>query len=802
MTSQTTIEQRTETQAVCLHCGDACGPKSIHTHEGSFCCSGCEAVYRILRDHNLCDYYVVGDESTRHRRPAFGRDDYAVLDQRDVRIRYVEYADGDVENLRFDVPNLHCVSCMWLLDRLHEFDPGIIVSTADISRRQVAIRIKPNVTTIRNVAELLARIGYPPVIRAESTHREDQQRQQERRSLYLRMGVAGFAAGNIMLFGIARYLAQGDLPPSLVLLFNILSIVLATPVVVYSASPWWRSAWGAISHRRINLDVPVALGITAIFIRSLVDIGMGTGDGYLDSFAGLVFFLLIGRLFQTKAYDSISFDRTYRSFFPLYVRRERKSAVTTVPLDDIAPGDTMIVRHGEVIAADSVVLGQGGFVDYSFVTGESAPVECVEGTFVYAGARVIGRAIRCTATAAAARSYLATLWERSGSTVPRSSLLRLSDRFASVFTGLALTIAVAGAAFYLPDTASALDVFTAVLIIACPCALTLAAPITLGTAMGQLGLRNIWLKNTATVVQLADVDAVVFDKTGTLTYGDLVLTRQGDPLPVDVNLAIRRVAASSSHPVSRALAGDMSDMADEVEEGQQTIRGRALGYDVVLGSAQALRNEGYDVEDIPFAIVHAAVNGHYVGCWSAQSSVRHGIETSIQRLHSDGVKTFLASGDTNREAALFASVFAQSEMIFSASPETKRLLVEKLRGEGHHVLMMGDGLNDSVAMSSADVAVAVTDATATLVPACDVIIDGDSAHHIDVLIRYSRTMKNFIFINLGVSVLYNAVGLSLAVSGMLTPLAAAVLMPVSNLTVIGIGVAAARWFGRRAVWES
>jgi len=670
-----------------------------------------------------------------------------------------------------------------------------------MSRRQVAVRIHPQITTVRNVAELLAQLGYPPVVRAESSHHEDQQRQQERRSLYLRMGVAGFAAGNIMLFGISKYLAGGALPPSLSLLFNILSITLATPVVVFSASPWWRSAWGAVSHRRINLDVPVALGIAAIFLRSLVDIILGTGDGYLDSFAGLVFFLLIGRLFQTKAYDSISFDRTYRSFFPMYVRRERHSAVTTVPIDDIVPGDTMIVRHGEVIAADSVVISRGGYVDYSFVTGESAPVECVEGTYVYAGARVTGRAIRCTATAAAARSYLATLWEQSGSSVPRSSLLRLSDRFASVFTALALTIAIGGAVLYLPDVTAALDVFTAVLIIACPCALTLAAPITLGTAMGQLGRQKIWLKNTATVVQLAGVDAVVFDKTGTLTYGDLVLTRQGDPLPDDVELAIRRVAASSSHPVSRALAADMSEPADDVEEGQQAIRGHALGYDVILGSADALRHQGYTTDEVPRAIVHAAVNGEYVGCWTAQSAMRARMDVSIQRLRSDGIVTMLASGDTDREAELFASAFEQSEMIFSASPDTKQHLVSTLRADGHHVLMMGDGLNDALAMSAADVAVAVTDATATLVPACDVIVDGDSAHHIDKIIRYSQTMKKFIFINLGVSVVYNTLGLTMAVSGILTPLAAAILMPVSNLTVIGIGVAAARWYGRRSVWE-
>lgn len=801
MTERITITQRTETQTDCLHCGDTCGPKSILTPEGSFCCTGCEAVYRILSEHNLCDYYVVGDETTRHRRPVFRRDDYAALDQTDVKTRYIEYADTDVENLRFDVPNLHCPSCMWLLDRLHEFDSGILVSTADMSRRQVAVRINPRITTVRNVAELLAQLGYPPVVRAESTHQEDQLRQQERRSLYLKMGVAGFAAGNIMLFGITKYLAGGELPPALVLLFNILSIILAAPVVVYSASPWWRSAWGAVSHRRINLDVPVALGIAAIFVRSLVDIGMGLGDGYLDSFAGLVFFLLIGRLFQTKAYDSISFDRTYRSFFPLYVRRERQSVVSTVPLDDIVPGDTMIIRHGEVIAADGVVLGNGGYVDYSFVTGESAPIECGEGTFVYAGARVIGRALRCTATAAAARSYLAMLWERSSTSVPRTSLLRLSDRFAATFTALAVVIAVGGAALYLPDIGKALDVFTAVLIIACPCALTLAAPITLGTAMGQLGLRKIWLKNTATVVQLADVDAVVFDKTGTLTRGDLLLTRHGDPLSQDEELAIRRVAASSSHPVSRALAGDMCDTADDVEEGQQAIRGRALGYDVLLGSAQALRHEGYVVHDVPFAIVHAAVNGQYIGCWSALSTVRAGMDTSIRRMREEGITAVLASGDTEREADLFTSAFAHDEMTFSASPEVKQKLVESLRTKGHHVLMMGDGLNDAIAMSSADVAVAVTDATATLVPACDVIVDGDSARHIDTVIRYSKTMKKFIFINLGVSIIYNSIGLSMAVSGVLTPLAAAILMPVSNLTVIGIGVAAARWYSRRTVWE-
>jgi Cu+-exporting ATPase len=577
---------RNQQRPQCAHCGDFCDSSNIRlpafversatqdsadqSNDIVFCCNGCRTVYEILRDHAMCDYYAVGGtpagvsmRSATHTRFA-SRTDYESLDDSSVVRTLVSYFSESRQRIVWHVPSLHCASCVWLLEQLDRFDSGILFSEVDIFRKTVTVDVDPRRTTLRRVAESMARVGYAPVIQADSegdgnsNSASAPQSQTTSRSLYAKIGVAGFAAGNTMMIYVAQYFAQPEhgsqslLGPKLQWVFGWLSILLSVPVLLYSASPWFVAAWAALRRKRVTLDVPVALGIATLFVRSAVDLGLGSSEGYLDSFNGLVFFLLIGRLFQQKAFDALSFDRTYRSFFPLSVRVERAGEHVIVPIEQIAIGERLLVRNAEVVPCEAVLQTGAAYLDYSFVTGEAQPVECIAGSIVHPGGRVIGRAAELVATKRVSHTELSAMWGRSARSAKRRPLiLDISDVFGKWFTSVALAVAVLGAALWLPDLKSAFDVFTAVLIIACPCALTLAAPITLGTAMGVLGKFGIYLKHISVLIELPRITSVYFDKTGTLTFSDPDILFRGRDLTEDEWRTVRGCSAIIASAESR-----------------------------------------------------------------------------------------------------------------------------------------------------------------------------------------------------------------------------------------------------------
>lgn len=785
------------TRTTCAHCGDPCGRDVVTDGTRTFCCTGCRSVYEILRRNDLCTYYDLDSNPATSMKGA-STDEYAALDDPAVERLFVEFDAAGTRRLRFEIPSMHCASCVWLLEQLDRLDPGIRRSQVDLLRKLVRVEIDPTQTSTRAVATVLASVGYRPLVRPEGAEGTS----PAIRAIYLRMGVAGFAAGNVMMFSIARYFAgPGGMSPALESVFDVLSIVLSIPVLFYSASSWWRSAWGAIRRRTVNLDVPVALGIAVLFVRSVSDIIIGQSEGFLDSFTGLVFFLLIGRLFQQKAFDAVSFDRTYRSFFPLSVRLERRGTEEIVAVDAIRVGDTMVVRNGEVIPCDAVMISNVGYVDYSFVTGESIPVECTEGSIIYAGGKVVGGRMRLTATKSVSHGYLASLWDRSGQRTPRTSLMRLADAFGKYFTIGAVGFALVGGLAWLPNVGMSVAVLTSVLIIACPCALTLAAPATLGTAMALLGRRGIFLKNIGVLLDLESVDTVVVDKTGTLTTTRHDVQWQGRGLSDHERDLIASLAAQSTHPISRSIAEGFGatdrvvhDVSEHVGEG---VQGDISGQRVRIGSAAFV---GADGEQMDVA-AWASIDDHVVGAFVLRPRVRPGITDMVRALRAR-CTVWLLSGDGERDRRIFGQIFDDMCMRFGASPFDKVKHLQALRSRGGHVLMIGDGLNDAGAMAEADVAIAVTDETATLVPACDVIMHADRLPDVPILLQYARRMKHLIWWSLVFSMVYNLIGLWLAIAGMLSPVIVAVMMPVSSLIVIGVSVLGARWFGRRSVWAS
>lgn len=776
--------------AVCLHCGDPCDHQPRVTPAGTFCCAGCESVFALLAEHGLTAFYTCDVQPGLSQKCLSARDPqrFAGFDDVGVAARFV-VTRGDRAEVTLPVPAMHCASCLWLLEQLWRFHPGILRSEANLLRRTVSVEFRPESISLRQIAEQLASLGYEPVIDQEPPNRTP----LARRHLYLRIGLAGFAFGNVMLFSIPRYVNGAPLEPQFQALFGWLNIAFSLPVLMFSARPYFTSSWAALRARAITLDVPIALGLAVLFGRSVVEVATRTGEGFFDSFAGLVFFLLIGKLFQHKAFDELSFDRTMKSFLPLSVRAGTGDDLRVTPVQDLRSGDEMVLRPGEVIPADAVLMSDEGAIDLAFVTGEQAPVAIRRGSYVQAGGRVTRHAIRLTVAKPVSTSRLAELWSHPVFRTPKQHWLpSVLATFGQWFTVAALALAAIGAALWWPDGRKAAEVATAVLIIACPCAFTLAAPITLGTAMGVLGRAGFFLKNPETALDLGRVDEVVFDKTGTLTVSTASATMaQHDFNDADWRL-VRRLAAESVHPISRAIAADVTthEAATDVREVPgRGITGTIGGHAVSLGSAAFFADRGRlaQVDSVsPELTAWASIDRGTPRLIRLLPAERPHIRSAIAAIKNTFIVRLL-SGD-RASASLsgtWQSAFGE-RMHFDQSPEDKLAAIRAAQARGGRIAMIGDGLNDAAALAAADVGIAVSDDTACLVPACDAVIRGDRLVNLPAFLAYARRGRRVIVLCFTVSLIYNALGLGLALAGHLTPLATAILMPVSSLTIVAL----------------
>ncbi|MBU3698423.1 MAG: HAD-IC family P-type ATPase [Candidatus Kapabacteria bacterium] len=786
---------------VCYHCGAECRSGSVQADAHSFCCHGCAGVYELLRAHDSCTYYDV--EAHPGQRPE--SDHASRYDGLDLSGAFVS-SGGAVGRsiLQVQIPDMHCASCVWLLERLTRFDEGIVSSRVDLMSRTLTVDFRTDRTTASRIAMLLTSLGYPPVTQAEAN--DGKAVKSGRRKLYTQLGVAGFASGNVMMIGLAKYVAgPGGMSPDVELTLRSIEVILSIPVLLYCAQPWLRSAWGSLRRGVVNLDVPVSIGVLTLFFRSFVDIFITRGDGFLDSFTGLVFLLLIGRLFQQRAFQALEFDRSMRSFFPLSATRIHRGTRHDVAIEDLAVGDLIFVRNGEVIAADAILLQSSAVVDYAYLTGESEPVECAPGAMLYAGGRILGRSVQLSVVKPSTTSYMASLWSRQDTHTQRTKLAWTSERFGLIFTIGALGIALAAGIAWLPNIEMALTVFSSVLIIACPCALTLAMPITYGTAMTMLAGKGIFLKNVAAISELQSVGHVVFDKTGTLTSPDKV-EYVGEPLAPWQRMAFASMARHSTHPVSQAIARQEESfeaLMIDVEE----ISGKGLvctigDVQLALGSVGLATVPMTDVSpDVNRSGSLAIIDGRAVGRYLMRHTMRPGVEQMVRRLMRRSTNVSVISGDSPASGAVLSRLFRPEQVQLSATPEEKVQRIHEVQKAGVRVLMVGDGLNDIAAMSAANVSVAVSNGSSRIVPACDVMIDAGRVPVIDRILEYATAQRIVVQIAFWFTMAYNVLGITLAASGQLSPVITAIMMPASSLLVIAISVGGARWTFRRMPWE-
>lgn len=791
---------KVEEDLLCAHCGEGCRRDSVSEGDLAFCCRGCLTVYYLLRDNNLDSFYQIHGATGISLKGKDNAAKFEFLEDDSVRQKLLDFTDGTTSRVTFHIPQMFCSSCIWLLENLHRLNAAVLEARVNFPRRTVAVTYREGELSLRGLTELLAQLGYTPKITLQTIEKRSFVRDNKR--LILQTGIAGFAFANIMLFSFPDYLAgEMGVGAQYQQYFGFLSLLLALPVFFYSAVDFFRAAFQGLRVKQVHLDLPLSIGIVALFVRSLYEVATQSGTGYFDSFTGLVFFLLIGRVFQSKTFQSLSFDRDYKSYFPLSVTVKTKSGERQLVLSRLKPGDVVVARNGELIVADSVLRSREVSIDYSFVTGESRPVCRSAGEMLYAGGRIVGAPAEMEVVKDVSQGYLVSLWSSSKFAQRREgTATRISQKVGGRFTVavIALSLATFGYWFRFGFDAAITNT-TAVLIVACPCALSLSIPFTFGTVMQVLGRRGFFLREPNIVENLAQVDAVVFDKTGTLTSTTEATMRfVGEGMSAKQMAMLKGLALASTHPLSRRIAQWASGIEEEVPERVQEIPGKGISGRFVagemrLGSSRWAAEDGTISESGTVVVLDGSVLGRFEFGGGFRESSAEIVPTLRERY-----EVSLVSGDNASQSGEFVTMFGGEENLhFDQSPHDKLNYVDGLKSAGKRVLMVGDGLNDSGALAAADVGVALTEDIATFSPASDAIL---SAEHFGELPRYlnlSRRALRIVQISFVISLIYNVVGGYFAVSGQLSPLIAAILMPVSSVSVVGFAVAMTRLSARQ-----
>ncbi|TDW96697.1 Cu+-exporting ATPase [Dinghuibacter silviterrae] len=767
-----------------MHCGEDCPPEPVRVGDLAFCCEGCRMVYQLLDRNGLCTYYNLNERPGVNRRIPVREDKFAFLDDAGVAGGLVDFSSDTETHVRFYLPAIHCSSCLYLLEHLHKLEEGISLSRVDFAAREVSVVFDPKRMSLRKLAELLTSLGYEPYISLKDWGGK---KAPVSKGLIYQLGVAGFCFANIMLISFPEYLGLDHTEPAIRSVFRFLNLLVSLPVVLYAAQPFYISAWKGLRHRFLNIDAPIVLAIAVTFGRSLWEVWTGHGSGYFDSLTGIVFFMLLGRVLQDKTYRQLSFDRDYTSYFPVAVTVLVDGAATVKTMPAIRAGDTLKIHSGELIPADGILTRGRASIDYSFVTGESTPVDKSVGELLYAGGRQEGGAIELLVVREVAQSYLTQLWNRKGRAGSKVSFVHPLARY---FTYIVLSIAAGAALYWMGHDPSRIwNTVTAVLIVACPCALLLSSTFTNGNLLRILGRNHFYLRNAEVIERIAGVDHIVFDKTGTLTApGGQAMTWTGEALSEDDRRRVATLAAQSAHPLSRALARELqAGVACSVlgfeEHPGAGIKGFVDGEHLLLGSAEFVGTTAAPVS-AQGSRVYVSINSRVAGFFEWTSPYRAGLHDLVATLQHNYTLSVL-SGDNDREKERLAALLGPAARLhFHQTPKGKVNYIRRLQAEGDRVMMIGDGLNDAGALERSDAGIALTDDCNNFTPASDAILRSDQIQKLPAFIRLCRSGKHIILASFILSVLYNLAGLSFAVSGALSPMVAAILMPSSSLTIL------------------
>ena len=759
------------------------------------CCAGCEAVTRLILDAGLEDFYRFRSApapkvETADKARWQGFDEMAVLDVYAPRL-----ANGERE-LRLQLDNLRCAACGWLVEKTLAEKTGVGDIRLNSVSGRMLLRWKQEEARLSDMLAMLESLGFKP-----HPLREGEQvsgRDGERRRFLKRLAVAGLGMMQVMMYGVAMYIgAFEDMDPAIQQFLRYISLLIATPVVLYSAAPFFRGAWRDLVVRRPGMDVPVALAIGGAYVASVWHTFAGAGEVYFDSVSMFVFFLLIGRYVELMArHDVVQGGAALAATLPAVAERiDADGETRSIPLTLLHAGDRVRVRTGDTVPADGRLLDERAALDEALLSGESAAVQHTRNENIPAGAINRGGAFMIEVTRVGRDTFLSGITRLlENAQVSRPRVARVADRLARWFVaGVLLAAGITALAWSQLDPARAFEITLSVLVVTCPCALALAVPVALTAATGTLAERGLLTVNSDALESLHGVTDIVFDKTGTLTRGAPRIRRTvvlGD-VPEDECLALAAgLEAHANHPIAeafRAVARVTRHFAQSEQQPGLGIKGKCEGVTYRIGAAA-------------FALPHATLeaptkNGSWV-LLSRESDVRSEplawfeIEDSLRaesaavvaQLKDKGFNVHLFSGDTESTVMQVAARVGIASAVARLKPEEKLARVRALQDEGRRVLMIGDGINDSPVLAGADVSIAMGSGAALAQSSADFVLAGKLAA-LPASLVVAGDARRIMRQNLGWAAGYNLLALPLAAAGLVAPWMAAIGMSASSLLV-------------------
>ncbi len=804
----------------CTHCGLPVPPGLVQEGaETQFCCSGCETVYGVIHEHGLERYYALREDEDRQVAKTSGRrydefDDPAFLEL------YARTREDGLAEIELLLEGVHCAACVWLVEKVPAVREGVIEVRLDLPRRRARVVWNPEAIALGAIARLLDSLGYPvhPYRRSEA---EKIARREDRR-LLLRLGVSGAAAGNVMLIAFALYGGMfHGMAAEYETFFRWTSLIIAVPAVLYGGSVFFRGAWAALRTGALHMDLPISIGILAGFGWGAVNTVRGTGEIYFESVTALVFLLLAGRLVQQRRQRAAR-DAAELLFAlaPASARlvepgaAEGEELVREVPVEVLRPGCLVELRAGDAAPADGVVARGTSRIDLSLLTGESRPVAVEPGAELFAGTVNLGArlVVRVDKTGEETRvgKLMALVEESAGRKAP---IVLLANRLAGWFTAAALALAAVTFLVWLalepgaPD--AAIERAVALLIVTCPCALGLATPLAVSAAIGKAARRGILIKGADVLERLARPARLWLDKTGTLTRGETRLVHwSGDARVLPLVAALEQhsahplaeafLAALEEEPFASAVRGGLPE-AEHVDESLGGgVRGRVAGVEVVVGSPGYLERMHGALDTVERARVRSitekghtpvlvALDGALVAEAAFGDPLREEAPALIAKLRKEGWQAGILSGDHQDVVSAVGGQLGLPEEACRGGvvPEQKLAAVSHEGGDEAPV-MVGDGVNDAAALAAAGVGIAVRGGAEAALAAADVYLSEEGLAPLDHLLSGAARTLRVIRRNLIFSLLYNVVGATLAITGVINPLIAAILMPASSLTVLTI----------------
>lgn len=780
----------------CFHCGDTIELAGYQYAEHDFCCLGCQTVYQILNENNMQSYYRYNQHPGKSKQGKTA--DLSYLNEAAIVDKLIDFKDEQITIITFYIPVIHCSSCIWLLENLYKINPHVISSKVDFMKKQASITFKHTDLSLYHLVELLVSIGYEPKITLQDVVKEGNKVNSN--PLIAKIAVAGFCFGNSMMLSFPEYFGLAGFEKSYSVFFGYANLLFTLPVLCYSASDYFKSAFLSIRQKRLNLDVPLALGIFILFLRTAYEVISQSGAGFGDTLCSLVFFILIGKWVQERTYYHISFERDYRSYFPVAVTTIQEGKEKAIQLAELQVGDRILVRNNEIIPADAVLLHGEACVDFSFVTGESKPITKILGEVIYAGGRQMAEAIELEVVKSVSQSYLTKLWNNDNYKQYDRQFQTFISYISKYFTIALLLIAISATVFWMvgQDANKAWGAFTAVLIIACPCALALSSPFTLSAALSVFDRNKFYVKNTDAIEQMAAIDTIIFDKTGTISSPSVTGIAFEGFLTQEEKVLVYSACRNSSHPLSREIVKWLDHIEpipvdryeEKIGEGSITQIGK---YTIKIGSARFV-NAPKNTEEASYVFV--SINDKVKGSFAMEQSWRIGLSGIIHDLKNYDLH--LISGDNDRKKEVLKEIFpSTTRLLFNQSPQNKLDIIQMFKDKGGHVCMIGDGLNDAGALKAADLGIAVSDDINNFSPGCDAILDGAAFQKLPQFFAFSKDAVRVIHLSFCISLFYNVIGLSFAVQGEMSPLFAAILMPISTVTIISFTSLLTRWFAKR-----